>query len=318
MSSRPCPFCSSALSGFFGAREARWVRCRMCRSVYRDITPQEFGQLHSKAEQDPSFADSMFGALGNEPMSSIWRRLSLPGKSVLEIGAGTGHLLAAAQQAGRSVTAVESSEAHRGFIRDTWGIDSLYADIADVPAGGSFDAIIAINVIEHVYNITDLFRSAAGLLAPGGVFFISTPNGASLEAALLRNWWSMCKEHDHVSFPTHTGMTRASGMAGLRAERVWSAELPFEFPISVLVAARDWARARKAPPSTQVDDRVAAVPVADGHKRATARLAQFYSLSGPFDPTSRLLAALGCAGTIKARLRPGSKAPSAAGSPITT
>ena len=40
-------------------------------------------------------------------------------------------------------------------------------------------------------------------------------------------------------------MTRASQAANLRTERVWSSELPFELPISTLVAARDWARARR-------------------------------------------------------------------------
>jgi hypothetical protein len=42
-------------------------------------------------------------------------------------------------KAGYSVTAVESSEVHRKFIRDIWGIDSVYSDISALPTGLKFD-----------------------------------------------------------------------------------------------------------------------------------------------------------------------------------
>jgi SAM-dependent methyltransferase len=229
--------------------------------------------------------------------------LALPGNSVLEIGPGTGHLLAAAHRAGRCVTAVEASEMHRRFIRDTWGIGSVYGDISELPRGLLFDTILAINVVEHVYDIAAFFRFVAGALAPNGVFFISTPNAASLEATVLRAWWSMCKEIDHVSFPTREGMARASQAAGLRADRIWSSELPLEFPVSVLVAARDWTQVRMRPAGAPGEVQAPGNSPENGHRASTARMARFYALSGRFDPTSRLLASLGRAGTIKAHLR---------------
>jgi SAM-dependent methyltransferase len=227
----------------------------------------------------------------------------MPGRSVLEIGPGTGHLLAAARKAGRSVTAVESSEVHRAFIRDAWGIESLYEDIADLPQGLKFDAVVAINVIEHVYDVAAFLHSITNVLAPNGVIYMSTANAASLEATLLGTWWSMCKDRDHVSLPSLDGMVRAARALNLRAERVWSSELAFEFPISVLVATRDWNRARRAASSQPHDGHM---PDASGQSGtpATARLAHFYSFSAPFDPTSRLLSALGRGGSVKARLRP--------------
>jgi SAM-dependent methyltransferase len=244
--------------------------------------------------------DSVVGNLGLEPSSASWEALSLPGRSVLEIGPGTGHLLAAARRAGRSVTAVEASEIHRRFIRDTWGIESVYADIADIPRGQTFDAVMGLNVIEHVYDITGFLRSIARLLSPSGVALISTSNAASLEATLLRSWWAMCKVPDHVSLPSLVGMARAAGATDLRVERVWSAELPFELPVSMLVAARDWKRARGASAASNGHD--AGSPAAGTGAAPTARLARFYSRSAPFDPTSRLLAALGRAGNVKVRL----------------
>lgn len=287
----------------FGTREGAWLRCRTCRSVFRDITVDKFEQLHDGACQDFQFVDSVVGAVGLEPTSRVWDTLSLPGRSLLEIGPGTGHLLAAARKAGRSVTAVESSEIHRKFIHDTWGIDSLYPDIADLPHGLSFDAVVAINVIEHVYDIANFLRSIAKVLNPDGVLFISTPNAASLEATLLRCWWAMCKDHDHVSLPSLIGIARAAQAIGLRTERVWSSGLPFEFPVSALVAARDWSRARRGPSSATSNGHLAGSSAGGVGFPSKAQLANFYTISARFDPTSRLLAALGRAGNVKARLR---------------
>ena len=115
--------------------------------------------------------NSMVAAVGLEPASARWEGLSLPGTSLLEIGPGTGHLLVAAHKAGRSVAAVEPSEVHRAFIRDTWGIRSLYPDITAIPDGLLFDSVVAINVLEHVYGIITFLSSITKLLAPDGVLF---------------------------------------------------------------------------------------------------------------------------------------------------
>lgn len=112
----------------------------------------------------------------------------------------------------------------------------------------------------------------------------------------------MCKECDHVSFPSPEGLTRVASAADLRPERIWSGELPFEFPISALAAARDWAQARRYPGADGSHDHaIEDLPAAD--LSGKTRLARFYSSSTRFDPTPRLLAALGRAASVKARLR---------------
>ena len=302
MANRQCPFCFSTSGRVFGVRGGVWIKCKECGSIFQDITVEQFEQLHHEAWQTHAFVNSAVAVSGLEPARALWAELSLPGTSLLEIGPGSGHLLAAARDAGRTVAAIETSEINRNFIRKTWGIGSLYADIADVPADRSFDAIIMINVLEHVYDIAGFLAVTSKLLSKTGVIFISTVNGVSLEAAVLGSWWAMCKQHDHVSFPSPEGLSRVALAADLRPERIWSGELPFEFPISVLVAARDWAQARHHPGADLGHDHsVEELPDAADLSRK-ARLARFYSASGRFDPTARLLGALGRAATVKARL----------------
>jgi 2-polyprenyl-3-methyl-5-hydroxy-6-metoxy-1,4-benzoquinol methylase len=305
MRNRSCPFCLSEAAQVIGTRADVWARCRTCRSVFRDITPARFRQIHDEAFQDNAYLDASIALAGREPLGALWTDLNLPGPSVLEIGPGAGQLLAAARAAGCSVEAVESSAVHRDHIRDTWGIDALYATMDEIPDGRRFDTIVAINVFEHVYDIRAFLQAVGKLLATGGTFFISTPNALSLEAAVLRTWWAMCKVHDHVCFPSFSGLTMAAQASGLRIERTWSAGLPFEFPVSVLAAARDRSRTRRGTGQAIVrhrpaQDAMGGAGPADSAARVA--LARFYSAAAPFDPASRILGKLGHAGSLKARL----------------
>jgi len=65
--------------------------------VFRDITADKFEHLHGEAFQNSHFVDSTVAVRGLEPTTELWEKLSLPGMSILEIGPGGGHLLAAAQ-----------------------------------------------------------------------------------------------------------------------------------------------------------------------------------------------------------------------------
>jgi 2-polyprenyl-3-methyl-5-hydroxy-6-metoxy-1,4-benzoquinol methylase len=299
MRNRICPFCRSDSSRTVGTRVDVWAKCLNCRSICRDITPARYQQIHDEAFQDSTFIDSIRAVAGQQPQRARWDSLALPRGSVLEIGPGSGHLLAAAKQAGCSVEAVESSAVHRDYIQDAWGIDSVYATMDEIPADRTFDTIVAINVFEHIYDIANFLSAVRKVLVPGGTLFISTPNAVSLEAVVLGTWWSMCKVHDHVSFPSSAGLATAARESGLRVGRIWSAGLPFEFPVSALIAARDRVRARRGiglSPVAQAPDGGSA------NLSATAALGRFYSIAAPFDLPSRVISALGLAGTIKARL----------------
>ena len=306
MRSRTCPFCDSDSSRLFGIRGDTWTRCRNCRSVFRDITTSRFQEIHDEAFQDDEFIEASVAATGHQPSTALWDSLALPGTSVLEIGPGSGHLLAAAHKAGRSVGAVETSAVHRNYIRDTWGIDSVYSTMDEIPESRAFDAIVAINVFEHIYDIKGFLHAIRKALAPGGTCYFSTPNALSLEATVLGSWWAMCKVHDHVSFPSPAGLVTAAQESGLHVERVWSTGLPFEFPVSALVAARDRLLERRGTGKTADHDQAqsAADPARSrtNGPAAKAALARFYSAAAPIDPTHLLLGALGRAGSVKARL----------------
>jgi SAM-dependent methyltransferase len=289
-----------------------WARCLKCRSVFLDITPARFQQIHDESFQDTAHIESTVAFAGQRPLRAVWDFLALPVGSVLEIGPGSGHLLAAAKEAGCSVEAVESSTVHRDFIREAWGIEPVYAAMEEIPGDRAYDTIVAINVFEHVYDIIAFLRAVRRVLAPGGTFYLSAPNAISLEATILGAWWSMCGVHDHVSLPSPVGLSRAARESGLRVGRIWSTGLPCEFPVSTAIAMRDRARARRGAgkPARGVEASAVGgqagvaggqVPGGAGVARKRA-LGRFYSVAAWLDPSYRVLGALGRAGSIKARL----------------
>ena len=293
---RRCPFCQSEgkLLGRRGGRS--FLRCQSCRSIFEDVDVHIFEEIHQQALGDTGFLEDIVEALGTEPDTRTWLEFEhlLPGERILEIGPGTGHLLAAARSHGRDVSAVEHSEAHRNFISTHWGIESVYASLEELPPEARFDSIVGVNVLEHIYEVLPALRQFPSLLTPGGRVLISTVNAEAIVLSVVGTMWSMFKPADHVSFPTRAGLIKAARTAGLAPLRVWSSELPFETPVSLVVAARDFISERRAPEPSSPSGEAGA---------SGRRLARWlYSHARAIDPTSRLLGRIGRAGTIKALL----------------
>lgn len=110
------------------------------------------------------------------------------GKRVLDVGAFNGQISAEFQRAGNEVTAMDASR-QALEVAAARGIATIEADIAkpwptDLCAG-SFDAVFAGEVLEHVID-TDFFLSQCySVLKPGGTLVLTTPNLASLGRRLL-------------------------------------------------------------------------------------------------------------------------------------
>ncbi|MFN0065047.1 MAG: bifunctional 2-polyprenyl-6-hydroxyphenol methylase/3-demethylubiquinol 3-O-methyltransferase UbiG [Chlamydiales bacterium] len=105
--------------------------------------------------------------------------------AVLDIGCGAGFLTNTLAQSGHSVTgidlSVESLEVAKK--RDTTkNVKYIVADAFNLPfAPHSFDAVCAMDLLEHISDPQLVVQQAARVLKPGGLFFFHTFN---------RNWFS--------------------------------------------------------------------------------------------------------------------------------
>lgn len=102
------------------------------------------------------------------------------GKRVADLGSGTGYGSAALAETALHVTGVEISAEAVEFARTQYTSPKVEFECASATdtglPKGSFDLVVAFEVIEHLTDWNDLLREAKRLLTPGGQFVVSTPN----------------------------------------------------------------------------------------------------------------------------------------------
>ncbi len=142
--------------------------------------------------------------------------MSLAGRSVLDMGAGTGGLLLACQQHGAThLAGIEVDPELHAMAQlrlAGTGIESLLTDGNTVPLpDASFDVIFSIHVIEHVVSPRAYLSEIARLLKPDGVALLACPN---------RLW--LCEPHAQLPFLSYLPMSLAQALCSRqsRSERL--------------------------------------------------------------------------------------------------
>jgi SAM-dependent methyltransferase len=102
------------------------------------------------------------------------------GRRVLDIGCGTGYGTAELAARAAQATGVDNSPEALVYARDHFTAPNLTfldgAAVALPVADSSFDLVVAFEVIEHLDNWRTLLTEAKRVLAPSGLFIVSTPN----------------------------------------------------------------------------------------------------------------------------------------------
>ncbi len=182
----------------------------------------------------------------------------LAGLSVLDIGCGAGLLSEAIAARGAAVTgvdpaanniAVAQAHAAAGNLR----IDYRAASAQQVQAeGASFDAVLVMEVVEHVRDRRGFLRTAAALVRPGGLLVAATLNRTFKSYALgvvgaeYVLGWVPRGTHDWQQFVTPAELAADLAAGGLRvfdragvtfdlARRQW--RLSRDLDINYMVAA---------------------------------------------------------------------------------
>lgn len=162
----------------------------------------------------------------------------LPGEArLLDVGCGAGALSQRLADAGYDVLSVDAdadvfqagTEFRQLDMENTEQAAEFRAEFSE-----KFDAVICVEVIEHVENPWQLVRNLAELARPSGVVLISTPNVGSWYSRLrfflngkFPFFYKADSESGHIHAVTETELELMLQRAGLRVEQIASAgDLP--------------------------------------------------------------------------------------------
>ena len=124
-------------------------------------------------------------------------RAYLPNGRLLQVGCGYGLLLDEARRRGYEVEGVEPSVEAARYARDRLGLAVREMAVEEAELGGErYDAVLLVDVLEHLDDPVAALDRLLTVLAPGGTLLIVTPDPSSLTARIAGNhWWCYVPAH---------------------------------------------------------------------------------------------------------------------------
>lgn len=197
-----CLICSSRRTKYLPKyRHAHLIRCRDCGLTFAGRQPTDAEltdnySSYSRSDYDSPITRQRYHALldGFEGYRQTNR--------ILDMGCGIGFFLEEVQRRGWEAHGSEF-EPRAVEINRAKGLRCVQAPIEiDTFEPGSFDVITAFEVVEHLRDPLAEAAVIARTLRPGGLFYLTTPNFASLSRRLLGSRWSIIAYPEHLLYFT--------------------------------------------------------------------------------------------------------------------
>lgn len=226
----PCPVCGAkrGTGKFYDIDAYRVYEC-FCGHWYlgNRLPEEEMLKMYASDEYFRGGAEASGGYVSYEGqelalrltfrrMVKVLEKRKALGGRLLEIGCGYGYFLREARDKFDYVAGTEfSAEAARKAAAHA---DAIYhgglKEAAEKCEKNFFDMVVAIEVLEHVYDPLDFLCSARELLRRGGFIVISVPNAGSLYRTVMGKRWPSWKLPEHVSHFTKKSLFKLLRRAG--------------------------------------------------------------------------------------------------------
>ncbi len=269
--SRQCEVCGAALRDWRLRGGGVLYRCPDCGHAERDLTACPAGARDVAYGGDPSL-DVVRLRLTERRL----RALVPDGRSVFEIGYGSGALLRRFLDNGWSVAGVDSGQLELGVDAEVARRGRLdRGELEGIAGPGGHDLVVGVHVLEHLRDPAAGLAAAHRLLRPGGTLALVTPTADSAGPDWFGSAWWLLEDPTHLRFFSPESARRALARAGFTGVRVRRLLLD---TLSMEVASLRRAAARRPRPRGVLAERgtvlgaLVAAPAAVAGRVALPRL----------------------------------------------
>lgn len=240
----PCPLCGNAetTAKRYDLKPFGVVQCAQCRLWY--LRPRLNESTMMKLYADDSYFksadESGYSGYSAQQLSlartfrRFLRQLNVKGYTggrLLEVGCGYGYLLREAKPYFSERVGTDfSAEALKNAAANCDRV--ILGGVDQVPSGDTFNTIITVGVIEHIYHPLEFNKKLRSHLAPGGKLIHATPHMGSFWRHLMGTRWASFKVPEHVTYYDRNSLTRLFSESGFQQLRQLS--FPHAFPLSLV------------------------------------------------------------------------------------
>ncbi|MEW5947316.1 MAG: class I SAM-dependent methyltransferase [bacterium] len=205
-----------------GYEDRKFLECRRCGLIFavpREVDAGIYDESYyvgRKLQAGGELADRNF----NRWVLDVLAGAVPGGGRLLDIGCGTGLLLEMGRERGWEISGVELSPWAARRAADRLGVPVRVSRLEDVPFPGEpFDAVTAIEVVEHTPDPVVFLKNVREMVKPDGALVLSTPNAGSLFRTLQGKGWAHYKAGEHLQLFRTDSLKRLIRASGLRAVR---------------------------------------------------------------------------------------------------
>ncbi|UCH79458.1 MAG: class I SAM-dependent methyltransferase, partial [Candidatus Coatesbacteria bacterium] len=141
-----------------------------------------------------------------------------PGGRLLDVGAGAGDFVAAAEALGWEVAGVEANEETARGAQEA-GLAVVAGDATEVLTSGRlagpFDLVRFHHTLEHLTAPAEALRAAAAATSPGGRLLVAVPNAGGVFARWFGRYWY------HWALPFHRSHFDVASLRRLLRSTGW-------------------------------------------------------------------------------------------------
>lgn len=195
------------------------ARCRCCGMAYINPQPQlpphlcGYSRAQEQAYFDATRVERLQGA--RRLLTQLEQCLGRPGR-LLDVGCGDGALLTVALERGWRAEGVEASAALLEQMQTGALAGRVRLGRAEAleSCDRQYDAVVLLNVLEHVREPRVALGEAARVLLPGGIVAVHVPNYAW--GRLFGRRWHQLLPLEHLHYFTPATLALLLGQMGLQ------------------------------------------------------------------------------------------------------